>query len=264
MKQLAQQTILIGSGKGGVGKSTVSVNLAVSLAKLGFQVGLMDADLYGPSIPIMMGLRRLTPNTVVNSDGDEQTLPFTKFGVKVLSLGFFMEESRSVIWRGPILHTTLQKMLYHTEWGELDILLVDLPPGTGDIPISLKQLITVDGALVVSTPQDVAILDAIKAINSFHQLEIPLYGIIENMAGFTAPGSDEVYYLFGEGKGQELATRFQVPMIGSIPILPAICLGCEEGYPVAYHQGSNGVGELFIELAKNLIGTETINFIGKV
>lgn len=264
MKRLAEKTLFIGSGKGGVGKSTVSVNLAVSLARFGLEVGLLDADLYGPSIPIMMGLRNLSPNTSVDSEGKERTLPFTKFGIKTLSLGFFIEESRSVVWRGPVLHTTLQKLLYETDWGELDVLIIDLPPGTGDVPLSLKQLIAIDGALVVSTPQDVAILDAIKAINSFHQLEIPLCGIIENMAGFTAPDTDDVYYLFGEGKGYELASRFQVPLIGSIPILPAICLGCEEGYPVAYHQGSNGVGEVFTELSTNLLENGILNLRGKV
>ncbi|MEM1283524.1 MAG: Mrp/NBP35 family ATP-binding protein [Chlamydiota bacterium] len=253
MKRLAQQTLVIGSGKGGVGKSTVSVNIAVALARLGLQVGLLDADLYGPSIPIMFGLRMLTPATTKDQQGKEWTLPFTKYGVKTLSLGYFIEESRSVVWRGPVLHTTLQKMLFETDWGELDVLLIDLPPGTGDVPMSLSQLITIDGALVVTTPQDVAILDAVKAINSFHQLEIPLCGIIENMAGFTAPGTEEVYYLFGEGQGHDLAERFQAPLIGSIPILPAICLGCEEGCPVAFHQGSGGVGEVFMELASNLL-----------
>lgn len=263
MKHIAKQTFIIGSGKGGVGKSTVSVNLAVALGRLGLQVGLLDADLYGPSIPIMMGLRNLSPNTTLDNEGQEKSLPFTKFGIKTLSLGFFIEESRSVVWRGPVLHTTLQKMLYETDWGELDVLLIDLPPGTGDVPLSLKQMIAIDGALVVSTPQDVAILDAIKAINSFDQLEIPLCGIIENMAGFTAPGTEEVYYLFGEGKGEELASRFQVPCIGSIPLLPAVCLGCEEGYPVAYHQGHGGVGELFMKLSENLIKNGILNLAGK-
>lgn len=264
MKRLAHQTLFIGSGKGGVGKSTVTVNLAVAFAQLGLQVGILDADLYGPSIPIMLGLRRLSPNTVRDSSGKEVVLPFSKFGVKALSLGFFIDESRSIVWRGPVLHSTLQKMIFETEWGELDIILIDLPPGTGDVPLSLKQMIAIDGALIVCTPQEVAILDAIKAINSFHQLEIPLFGIIENMAGFTTPGANEVYYLFGEGKGQELASRFDAPFIGSIPILPGICVGCEEGYPVAYHDGSGGIGQLFYDLANILIQKGIINIRGKV
>lgn len=243
--------LFIGSGKGGVGKSTVSANLAVALAQQGLNVGLLDADLYGPSIPIMFGLRRLSPRVVPDADGRERLIPFSKFGVKVISIGFFLEEARSVLWRGPMLHGALQKLLLEVEWGDLDLLLIDLPPGTGDIPISLSQLLKVDGALVVCTPQEVAMLDAIKAINAFDQLQIPLLGIVENMAGFTTP-NNETYHIFGEGKARELAERFQTPLLHSIPLIPSIGIGSDEGYPAACHQGGNAAGKHFHILASAL------------
>lgn len=253
--RLATQTWVIGSGKGGVGKSTVAVNLAVALAAKGLSVALLDADLYGPSIPIMMGLRRLSP-PVMPSHSDNRTpqvIPFTKFGVKVISIGFFMEEARSIVWRGPMLHGALQKMLAEVAWGDLDLLLIDLPPGTGDVQISLSQLLAIDGALVVSTPQEVAMLDAIKAINAFDQLEIPLKGVVENMAGFHVPGTDQVYHIFGQGKAKELADRFNVPLLGSIPLNPHIRIGGDEGHPAACHRGEGQAGHPFHQLASALL-----------
>ncbi|HRD55158.1 MAG TPA: P-loop NTPase, partial [Parachlamydiaceae bacterium] len=170
-----------------MGKSTVAVNLSVSLAKQGYLVGLLDADVYGPSIPIMLGLRRLSPREIQDNNGNSKLLPFSKFGIKAMSIGFFIEEAASVLWRGPMLHNALQKMIQDVEWGELDILIIDLPPGTGDVPISLSKLLKIEGAIIVSTPQEVAALDAKKAINALHLLDIPLLGIIENMAGFQVP-----------------------------------------------------------------------------
>lgn len=253
MLMTTKKTYLIGSGKGGVGKSTVAVNLAVALAQKGLSVGLLDADIYGPSIPIMMGLRRLTPRIHIDSSGKEIIIPFTKFGVKVISIGFFLEEARSLMWRGPMLHSALQRMLNEVEWGALDILLIDLPPGTGDVPMSLAQLLKIDGALVVCTPQEVAMLDAIKAINTFDQLHIPLLGIIENMAGFTPPNSSETYPIFGEGKALELAEKFHTELLISIPLIPAIRRGSDEGYPAAFHQGDQQAGSYFCTLADELI-----------
>jgi ATP-binding protein involved in chromosome partitioning len=247
----SRETYLIGSGKGGVGKSTITINLAVALAQQGLRVGVVDADVYGPSIPIMMGLRRLSPRIQETPDGSERVIPFTKFGVQVISLGFFIEEARSVVWRGPMLHATLQKMLQDVLWGELDLLLIDLPPGTGDIPLTLSQLLPITGALVVTTPQEVAMLDAIKAINAFNQLNIPLTGIIENMAGFTPPGSTEIYPIFGEGKGAELAERFETNLLYSIPLIPAIRRGSDEGIPAAAHRGDEQCGVHFHILAQN-------------
>lgn len=246
------KTIFVGSGKGGVGKSTVAVNLAVALAKTGLSVGLLDADVYGPSIPIMLGLRRLSPRTE-NSDNKTSITPFTKFGVRTISIGNFLDEARSLVWRGPMLHGILKKMIEEVAWGKLDIMLIDLPPGTGDVPLSLTQLLPISGALVVCTPQEVAMIDAIKAINSFHQLEIPLLGIIENMAGFKVPDTETIYHIFGQGKAKELANRFSVPLVGSIPLLPAIRQGGDEGYPSACHQGNEKAGCYFDKLADEIL-----------
>ncbi len=246
--RLSDTTYLVGSGKGGVGKSTVTVNLAIALAALGLKVGLLDADVYGPSVPCMMGLRRLSPPR-----SGERIRPFQKFGVSVMSVGFFFEESRSLVWRGPMLHSMLEQMITGVEWGELDILLVDLPPGTGDVPITLASLFHVDGALVVTTPQEVAILDAIKAINSYHQLQLPLIGIIENMSGYAVPGTEETHFIFGQGKGAELAERMDSELLGTIPFLPAIGANADCGVPVAVNQGDDKAGAHFHALAECVI-----------
>lgn len=236
----------IGSGKGGVGKSTLAVNLAIALAQKGFQVGLLDADIFGPSIPIMLGLRRLSPLVHRQADGSEEISPFTKFGIQVMSIGFFIEEARSLLWRGPAIHGMLKKMIENVTWGELDFLFIDLPPGTSDTLLSLSQLLPIKGSVVVCTPQEVAAADALKAINAFFQLDIPLIGIIENMAGFRIPETDQVYHIFGEGKAQELANRFKLPLLASIPLLPAIREGADYGQPFAFF-GKNQVDACFFE-----------------
>ncbi len=250
LKQLASFTVLVGSGKGGVGKSTIAVNLAVALARLGARVGLLDADLYGPSIPIMMGLRQVSPPTQISSDGLQHVLPLYKFGVHLLSIGFFVEESRSLVWRGPVLHTALQKMVSECQWGSLDLLIVDLPPGTGDIPLSLAQLLKIDGALIVTTPQEVAMLDAIKAINALYPLDIPILGVVENMAGFTPPGSETLLPLFGSGKGAELAGKFNVPLLASIPLVPSIRIAGDDGCPIAFNDAQELARNYFLLLAE--------------
>lgn len=244
--------LFIGSGKGGVGKSTVAVNLAIALAQQGLKIGLLDADVYGPSIPIMLGLRRLSPRIERDPSGKEMIIPFSKFGIQAISLGFFIEEARSIVWRGPMLHGTLKKMLDNVAWGELDLLLIDLPPGTGDVLLSLSQLLTGSGALIVCTPQEVAMLDAIKAINAFDQLDIPLWGIVENMAGFEVPDTKQIFHIFGQGKAQELATRFHTQVIGSIPLISAIREGGDEGAPCALH-ATDPAGKLFQDLASLFI-----------
>lgn len=249
---ISKKTLLVGSGKGGVGKSTVAVNLAVALAKQGLSVGLLDADVYGPSIPIMLGLRGMGPRIVQDPSGKERVVPLSKFGVQVISIGFFIEEARSMVWRGPMLHSVLQKMIGDVDWGTLDMLIIDLPPGTGDVPMSLSQLLRIDGALIVCTPQEVAVLDAIKAVNAFDQLGIPVLGVIENMAGFTVPGTEETYHIFGQGKAAEFARRIAVPLLGSIPLIPEIRRGGDEGYPAAYHQGDNNAGSHFQSIAASL------------
>lgn len=246
------KVLFIGSGKGGVGKSTVAVNLAIALAQQGLKVGLLDADLYGPSIPIMCGLRRLSPRTERLPTGEEQIIPFTKFGIQILSLGFFIEEARSIIWRGPMLHGTLQKMIQNVAWGELDFLLIDLPPGTGDVLLSLSQLLKGTGGLIVCTPQEVAMLDAIKAINAFDQLDIPLWGIVENMAGFQIPETNQVFHIFGKGKAQELAMRFHTQVMISLPLISEIRQGGDEGVPCALYSNTPA-GLLFNNLASLII-----------
>lgn len=223
------KTIVVGSGKGGVGKSTVCVNLAAAWARQGARVGLIDADIYGPSIPLMMGLRRLSPRTIASEEGKEVVLPFYKFGIHCISIGFFVDEAESVLWRGPALHTAIQKMIQGVEWPSLDIMFVDLPPGTGDVPISLSKLLHIDGAILVTTPQQAAHVDVVKAVNSLDLLKIPLIGIIENM-------TDSV---FGKANGDSFAARFETKCLGSIPLNATICRGGEEGIPYAYsHPGS--------------------------
>lgn len=222
MKKIAKKTLLIGAGKGGVGKSTIAVNLAIALAAKGNRVGLLDADLYGPSIPMMMGLRNLSPRT--RQDGS--VVPFTKFGVQLISLGFFIEEARSIVWRGPMLHSMLEKLLLQVSWPELDYLLIDLPPGTGDVPLSLTQLLEISGSVVVSTPQELAFLDVIKAVNAFDQLKIPLKGLIENMAGTP----------FGRSKGEQYASRLSVPYLGTIHLNESISEAGDKGVPFAFSE----------------------------
>ena len=252
MKRFSRVSYFVGSGKGGVGKSTVAVNLAVACAKQGFRVGILDADIYGPSIPIMTGLRRMSPHIAVDFEGKKQIIPFTKYGIHIISIGFFIEEAQSVLWRGPMLHGILKKMIHEVDWPELDFLFIDLPPGTGDVPLSMTQLLQVDGALIVSTPQAVATLDAWKAINAFDQLQIPVVGIIENMAGFAIPGTDQIAHIFGQGKAQELADKFMLPLLASIPLIPAIREGGDEGCPSAFHQGDRGAGNYFWELSQKI------------
>lgn len=244
--------LFVGSGKGGVGKSTISINLAIALAQQGLKIGLLDADLYGPSIPIMCGLRRLSPRVERLPNGDERIMPLTKFGIQIISLGFFIEEARSIIWRGPMLHGALQKMIQGVHWGELDLLVVDLPPGTGDILLSLSQFFNSAGGLIVCTPQEVAMLDAIKAINAFEQLDIPLWGVVENMAGFHVPETNQVYHIFGQGKSQELALRFDTQVLMSLPLIPEIRQGGDEGVPSALFVKSHA-GNLFKQLASGII-----------
>lgn len=250
------KTYLIASGKGGVGKSTVAVNLSVSLSKKGFNVGLLDADLYGPSIPIMLGLRRLIPRKIQNQNHETKYLPFNKFGIQSISIGYFIEESESLLWRGPMLHNTLKKLIEDVEWGHLDILIIDLPPGTGDVPISLSKLLSIQGAIIVSTPQEVAILDAKKAANSLYQLDIPLTGVIENMAGYEIPTTHEIHYLFGKGHVEKFANHLNIPLLGTIPLIPAIGRGGDEGYPAACHMGDHQAGLYFDEIANTIINNE--------
>jgi len=227
--------IAVGSGKGGVGKSTVSVNLAVALAKTGAKVGLLDADIYGPSIPIMFGLLNEHPDSF-DKDGKIRIIPFEKFGLKLLSIGFFVDQSKALIWRGPMASSALKQLFTDVEWGTLDYLILDLPPGTGDIPLTLIQNFPLTGAIIVSTPQELAISDVRKAADMFRNehIRIPLLGLVENMSYFTPPDDPEKkYYIFGQSGCKKFASDLNIPLLGQIPIVPEITESGDSGVPVA-------------------------------
>lgn len=228
--------ILISSGKGGVGKSTVSSNLAVTLAADGAKVGLIDADIYGPSVPIMFDLVGAKPSAKETADGKTLILPIEKYGIKLLSLGFFSEPDQPVPWRGPMASNAVKQLFNDADWGELDYLLVDLPPGTGDIHITISQSFPIAGAVIVTTPQQVALADTRKGLAMFGMpgINIPVLGVVENMAYFTPEELPEnKYYIFGKDGGKELAQRFEVPFLGEIPLVQGITEAGDKGTPIA-------------------------------
>jgi len=219
----AKSVIAVGSGKGGVGKSTIAVALAFGLRRAGCKVGLMDSDIYGPSIPHLLGL---TGQPVV---AEGKIRPVLKDGVPVMSMGFLAPPDQAVIWRGPMLHGAITQFLRDTEWGELDYLIVDMPPGTGDVALSLSQLLPVTGAVVVCTPQDVALLDAVKAMAMFRQVNIPVLGVVENMSGFVCPDTHKRYDIFGSGGAKQRAEQMQIPFLGEVPINIQVRVRGDEG-----------------------------------
>ena len=228
-----QNIIAVSSGKGGVGKSTVTANLAISLKHMGFSVGILDADIYGPSIPIMFDVADKKPLAVQIEDKSKMK-PVENFGIKILSIGFFTKMDQAVIWRGPMASKALNQMIFDADWGELDFLLIDLPPGTGDIHLSIMQALPISGSVVVSTPQNVALIDARKGVSMFRQenINVPVLGIIENMAYFTPPElPDSKYYIFGKEGGKNLANQLSVRLLGEIPIVQSICESGEAGRP---------------------------------
>ena len=242
----------IASGKGGVGKSTVAVNLAVALARLGYKVGLADADVYGPSVPKMTASEGQMPDAF--QDGDKEVImPFEKDGVKWMSIGYFARPEQALIWRGPMACNALKQMILQVRWGELDFLLIDMPPGTGDIHISLVHDIPLEGAVIVSTPQDVALADVEKGVNMFRNKDVnkPIFGLVENMAWFTpAEHPDERYYLFGRDGGLRMAEKYDIPLLGQIPIVQSIREGGDAGEPAALSSRPDGLA--FISLAEKL------------
>lgn len=245
--------IAIASGKGGVGKSTVTANLAVALAKQGAKVGLVDADVYGPSMPIMFDVQHERPY-VKEIDGKNMIIPVESYGVKLLSIGFFADMAQAVAWRGPIATRALQQLFSDAYWGELDYMLVDLPPGTGDIHISLTTAVPLTGALIVTTPQQVAVADARKGMAFFRNqhINVPVLGIAENMSWFTpAELPENKYYIFGQGGAQQLSEEFEVPVLGQIPLVQSIREAADGGRP-AVLQETTPQAQAFIELAKNL------------
>ena len=249
-----QNIIAVASGKGGVGKSTVTANLAVTLAKMGFKVGLLDADIYGPSIPTMFDVTNEKP-LAVNVDGKSKMKPVENYGVKLLSIGFFTQPNQAVIWRGPMASKALNQMIFDAHWGELDFLLLDLPPGTGDIHLSIMQALPVTGAVVVSTPQEVALADARKGVAMFQQdsINVPVLGIIENMAYFTPKELPEnKYYIFGKEGAKHLADDLNVPFLGEIPLVQSIRESGDIGRPAAL-QTATPVEEAFEELTRKTV-----------
>ena len=245
----------VASGKGGVGKSTVAVNLACALARLGYKVGLADADVYGPSVPTMTATEGLSPMAEETADGKELILPVEKYGVKWMSIGYFAEKGQALIWRGPMACNALKQMILQVKWGELDFLLVDMPPGTGDIHISLLQDIPVDGAIVVTTPQKVALADVEKGVNMFRNPGVgkPIFGLVENMAWFTPEEHpDERYYIFGKDGGAEMASALGIDLLGRIPLVQGLRESGDAGEPAALSSRPDGVA--FLELAGRLAG----------
>jgi ATP-binding protein involved in chromosome partitioning len=219
--------IAVGSGKGGVGKTTVAVNLAIALARLGFKTGLLDADVYGPNVPLMMGVNQ--PPAAVG----ERIQPLQNFGVKLMSMGFLSPGDKPLVWRGPMLHSVIQQFLRGVDWGELDYLVIDLPPGTGDVQLSLIQTAPVTGAVVVTTPSDVSLEDARKAVRMFEQVKVPLLGIVENMSYLMCPHCDERIDVFSTGGGRRTATAMGVNFLGVLPLDPHVRIGGDTGKPIA-------------------------------
>ena len=246
--------IAVASGKGGVGKSTVTANLAVTLAKMGFKVGLLDADIYGPSMPIMFDVANDKP-LAVNVDGKSKMKPVESYGVKLLSIGFFTQRDQAVIWRGPMASKALNQMIFDAHWGDLDFMLIDLPPGTGDIHLSIMQALPITGAVVVSTPQEVALADARKGVAMFQQdsVNVPVLGIVENMAYFTpAELPDNKYYIFGKEGAKHLAEDLNVPFLGEMPLVQSIREAGDVGRPAAL-QTATPVEKAFEELTKKIV-----------
>src|ERR1700712_2445687 len=245
--------IAVASGKGGVGKSTVAVNLALGLAQAGAKVGLIDADIYGPSIPIMFGLENARPKAS-QVDGKTRIEPIEKYGIKLLSIGFFTDPNQPVPWRGPMVSTAVKQLFNDADWGELDYLIIDLPPGTGDIHITVTQSFPVTGAVIVTTPQNVALADAKKGIGMFmmNAINVPILGIVENMAHFTpAELPENKYYIFGQGGGKKLADQLDVPFLGEIPLVKGISDSGDAGTPIVLDEYSVQ-SKAFIDMAKRV------------
>lgn len=245
-----RQVILVASGKGGVGKSTTAVNLAVALAQQGARVGLLDADIYGPSVPLMLG----EPQSRATSPDEKHLNPLQKYGIALQSIGFLIDPENATVWRGPMASQALMQLVNETLWPELDYLVVDMPPGTGDIQLTMSQKLTVAGAVIVTTPQDVALADAKKAVQMFRQVNIPLLGLVENMSFYQCPQCGHQDDIFGTAGGVELAERYQVTVLGQLPLQAAIREAGDAGAPIALQQ-TNQTAEIYRKIAQQLIFT---------
>jgi ATP-binding protein involved in chromosome partitioning len=239
--------IAVGSGKGGVGKTTVAVNLAISLAKLGYKVGLLDADVYGPNVPLMMGISQ-TPMA-----HGERIQPLQNFGVKLMSMGFLNPGDKPLVWRGPMLHSVIQQFLRGVDWGELDYLVIDLPPGTGDVQLTLIQTAPITGAIVVTTPSAVSLEDARKAVHMFAQVRVEILGIVENMSYLIVPGTNQKLDVFGSGAGKRTAESMGINFLGEIALDPEVRIGGDTGQPVAMRDGNDSRAATFLQLARNTV-----------
>lgn len=257
--------IVVASGKGGVGKSTVAVNLALGLAMKGAKVGLIDADIYGPSIPIMFGVEGARPHASQNAEGKTRIEPIEKYGIKLLSIGFFTDPNQPVPWRGPMVSTVVKQLFNDADWGELDYMIVDLPPGTGDIHITITQGFPITGAVIVTTPQNVALADARKGVGMFlmDSVNVPLLGVVENMSYFTpAELPDNKYYIFGQNGGQALAQQYGIAFLGEIPLVKSISDSGDEGKPVILNE-NNLMGVAFMQIAERVAQQVAIRNAGK-
>lgn len=244
-----KRTIAIGSGKGGVGKSTVTLNLAASLATQGYKVGILDADIYGPSIGKMVGVN----GRVALKTDEEIIYPLEKYGMKIISFAFLVDENQPIVWRGPMLGKAVEQFLFQVKWGELDYLLIDLPPGTGDVQLSLAQLTDLTGAIIVTTPQKVATLDASKAIAMFEQVKVPILGLIENMSYFIPPDApDKKYFIFGQGGAEELSKSINSKVLGKIPHLIDVMEGGDSGTPTILKEKDGLVAQVYTSIVKAL------------
>lgn len=239
--------VAVSSGKGGVGKSTVAANIAAALARGGLRVGLLDADVYGPDIPIMFGVHSRPRVTA-----QERVVPLEAHGVKLMSIGFLIDEDTPAIWRGPIVMGIIRQFLQQVDWGELDYLIVDMPPGTGDAQLSLVQLAKVDGAVMVTTPQGVAVADVLKGIKMFERVEVPVLGLVENMSGFVCPHCGERTDVFGEGGGRKLAATADVPFLGEVPMGAAVVKASDAGRPTVVAEPESPEGQAFLRLAERV------------
>ncbi len=252
-----KNTIAIASGKGGVGKSTVAVNLAVALAKDGAEVGLVDADIYGPSIPLMLGINGKP--RIYQDANSMKMIPLESYGIKVISIGLLVDDNAPIIWRGPMASGAVKQFMSDVDWGKLDYLIFDLPPGTGDIQLTLVQTIPLTAAVIVTTPQEVSLIDARKALKMFNRVNVPVAGIIENMSYFIAPDTKKRYDIFGTGGGSKLAQELGVQFLGGIPLNPQIRIGGDNGVPIVFDMPDDEHAKIIMDISRNLADQINLN-----